>query len=79
MMLLLSAMRLLTEGMRLSAHFAERRNLTGILISTSGGSGGTTTTVTTLSALTSAVSGDSKKIVIISGKTRVSLQEMQAL
>ncbi|KAF9048260.1 polysaccharide lyase family 1 protein [Hymenopellis radicata] len=34
---------------------------------TTGGSGGTTTTVTTLSALTSAVSGTAKKIVIISG------------
>ncbi|ESK85368.1 pectate lyase a [Moniliophthora roreri MCA 2997] len=34
---------------------------------TTGGSGGTQTTVTTLSALTSAVSGDAKKIVIISG------------
>lgn len=34
---------------------------------TSGGSGGTQTTVTTLAALTSAVSGDAKKIVIISG------------
>ncbi|KAG6883625.1 hypothetical protein C0992_008276 [Termitomyces sp. T32_za158] len=34
---------------------------------TTGGSGGPTTTVTTLDALTSAVSGDSKKIVIISG------------
>lgn len=38
------------------------------LSSTTGGSGGTTTTVTTLDALTSAVTGDSKKIVIISGK-----------
>lgn len=35
--------------------------------STTGGSGGTTTTVTTLDALTSAVAGDAKKIVIISG------------
>ncbi|KAF8169813.1 pectate lyase [Pholiota molesta] len=35
--------------------------------STTGGSGGTTTTVTTLDALTSAVSGASKKIVLISG------------
>ncbi|KAL0948891.1 hypothetical protein HGRIS_009007 [Hohenbuehelia grisea] len=34
---------------------------------TTGGSGGTTTTVTTLAALTSAVTGDAKKIVIISG------------
>ncbi|KAG7100188.1 hypothetical protein E1B28_001965 [Marasmius oreades] len=34
---------------------------------TSGGSGGTVTTVTTLAALTSAVTGDAKKIVIISG------------
>ncbi|TFK33684.1 pectate lyase B [Crucibulum laeve] len=34
---------------------------------TSGGSGGTTTTVTTLAALTSALTGTSKKIVIISG------------
>ncbi|KAK0500016.1 pectate lyase [Armillaria luteobubalina] len=34
---------------------------------TTGGAGGTTTTVTTLAALTSAVSGDSAKIVIISG------------
>ncbi|KAK0236340.1 pectate lyase [Armillaria nabsnona] len=34
---------------------------------TTGGAGGTTTTVTTLDALTSAVSGDSAKIVIISG------------
>jgi pectate lyase len=34
---------------------------------TSGGSGGTTTTVSTLAALTSAVAGDSKKIVIVSG------------
>ncbi|KAK0490245.1 polysaccharide lyase family 1 protein [Armillaria novae-zelandiae] len=34
---------------------------------TKGGTGGTTTTVTTLAALTSAVSGDSAKIVIISG------------
>ncbi|KAG6873603.1 hypothetical protein C0995_013976 [Termitomyces sp. Mi166 len=34
---------------------------------TTGGSGGTVTTVTTLDALTSAVSGDAKKIVIISG------------
>ncbi|KAK0191711.1 polysaccharide lyase family 1 protein [Armillaria mellea] len=34
---------------------------------TTGGTGGTTTTVTTLAALTSAVSGDSAKIVIISG------------
>ncbi|KAK0231593.1 polysaccharide lyase family 1 protein [Armillaria fumosa] len=34
---------------------------------TKGGAGGTTTTVTTLAALTSAVSGDSAKIVIISG------------
>ncbi|KAH8831199.1 pectate lyase B [Flagelloscypha sp. PMI_526] len=32
-----------------------------------GGSGGTTTTVTTLDALTSAVAGDTKKIVLISG------------
>uniref|UniRef100_A0A0W0EVN6 Putative polysaccharide lyase family 1 protein n=1 Tax=Moniliophthora roreri TaxID=221103 RepID=A0A0W0EVN6_MONRR len=37
------------------------------LLRTTGGSGGTQTTVTTLSALTSAVSGDAKKIVIISG------------
>ena len=35
--------------------------------STTGGSGGTTTTVTTLAALTSAVTGDAKKIVIVSG------------
>ncbi|KAK0223645.1 pectate lyase [Armillaria fumosa] len=34
---------------------------------TIGGAGGTTTTVTTLDALTSAVSGDSAKVVIISG------------
>ncbi|KXN87324.1 putative pectate lyase A [Leucoagaricus sp. SymC.cos] len=34
---------------------------------TTGGSGGTQTTVTTLAALTSAVSGNAKKIVIISG------------
>ncbi|KAK0205820.1 polysaccharide lyase family 1 protein [Desarmillaria ectypa] len=34
---------------------------------TKGGAGGTTTTVTTLAALTSAVSGDSAKIVIIKG------------
>ncbi|KAJ3573725.1 hypothetical protein NP233_g2241 [Leucocoprinus birnbaumii] len=34
---------------------------------TTGGSGGTQTTVTTLAALTSAVSGDAKKVVIISG------------
>lgn len=34
---------------------------------TTGGSGGTQTTVTTLAALTSAVTGDAKKIVIISG------------
>ncbi|KAG6915665.1 hypothetical protein DXG01_010495 [Tephrocybe rancida] len=34
---------------------------------TTGGSGGTTTTVTTLAALTAAVTGDAKKIVIISG------------
>ncbi|KAL0065686.1 hypothetical protein AAF712_007327 [Marasmius tenuissimus] len=34
---------------------------------TSGGSGGTVTTVTSLSALQSAVSGDAKKVVIISG------------
>ncbi|KAJ8518905.1 hypothetical protein ONZ45_g4073 [Pleurotus djamor] len=34
---------------------------------TTGGSGGPTTTVTTLAALTSAVAGDAKKIVIISG------------
>ncbi|KAI5808642.1 putative pectate lyase A [Peziza echinospora] len=34
---------------------------------TSGGAGGTVTTVTTLAALKSAVSGDSKKIVIVSG------------
>ncbi|RDB20235.1 putative pectate lyase A [Hypsizygus marmoreus] len=34
---------------------------------TTGGSGGTTTTVTTLAALTSAVTGTAKKIVIISG------------
>jgi pectate lyase len=34
---------------------------------TTGGSGGTTTTVTTLDALTSAVAGANKKIVIISG------------
>lgn len=34
---------------------------------TTGGHGGPTTTVTTLSALTSAVAGDSPKIVIISG------------
>ncbi|KAG5637906.1 hypothetical protein H0H81_002734 [Sphagnurus paluster] len=34
---------------------------------TSGGSGGTTTTVTTLAALTAAVSGSAKKVVIISG------------
>ncbi|KAH0586810.1 hypothetical protein H2248_005658 [Termitomyces sp. 'cryptogamus'] len=34
---------------------------------TTGGSGGPTTTVTTLDALTSAVSGNAKKIVIISG------------
>ncbi|KAK0455658.1 uncharacterized protein EV420DRAFT_1765319, partial [Desarmillaria tabescens] len=33
---------------------------------TTGGAGGTTTTVTTLAALTSAVPGDSAKIVIIS-------------
>lgn len=32
-----------------------------------GGSGGATTTVTSLDALTSAVAGDAKKIVIISG------------
>lgn len=35
---------------------------------TSGGSGGTQTTVTTLDQLTNAVSGDSKKIVLISGR-----------
>ncbi|KAK1233193.1 hypothetical protein PQX77_003660 [Marasmius sp. AFHP31] len=34
---------------------------------TTGGSGGTVTTVTTLAALQSAVAGDAKKIVIISG------------
>ncbi|KAF8894266.1 polysaccharide lyase family 1 protein [Mucidula mucida] len=34
---------------------------------TTGGSGGTTTTVTTLDALTSAVTGSDKKIVVISG------------
>ncbi|KAF8994588.1 pectate lyase B [Cyathus striatus] len=34
---------------------------------TTGGSGGTTTTVTTLAALTSAVAGNAKKTVIISG------------
>ncbi|KAK7051457.1 hypothetical protein VNI00_004431 [Paramarasmius palmivorus] len=34
---------------------------------TSGGSGGTTTTVTSLSALQSAVQGDAKKVVIVSG------------
>ncbi|EEB97444.1 hypothetical protein MPER_03237, partial [Moniliophthora perniciosa FA553] len=34
---------------------------------TTGGSGGTQTTVSTLDALTSAVSGDAKKIVLISG------------
>ncbi|KAJ8502945.1 hypothetical protein ONZ45_g11304 [Pleurotus djamor] len=34
---------------------------------TTGGSGGPTTTVTTLDALTSAVAGDEKKVVIISG------------
>ncbi|KAL0577832.1 hypothetical protein V5O48_004160 [Marasmius crinis-equi] len=34
---------------------------------TSGGAGGTVTTVTTLAALTSAVTGDAKKVVIISG------------
>jgi pectate lyase len=34
---------------------------------TTGGSGGTTTTVTTLDALTTAVTGATKKIVIISG------------
>ncbi|KAK7047630.1 hypothetical protein VNI00_006398 [Paramarasmius palmivorus] len=34
---------------------------------TSGGSGGTSTTVTSLSALTNAVAGDAKKVVIISG------------
>ncbi|KAG2014194.1 pectate lyase B [Coprinopsis cinerea AmutBmut pab1-1] len=34
---------------------------------TTGGSGGTTTTVSTLAALTSAVSGDARKTVIISG------------
>ncbi|KAJ6596750.1 pectate lyase B [Mycena sp. CBHHK59/15] len=34
---------------------------------TSGGSGGTVTTVTTLAALTAAVTGDAKKIVLISG------------
>ena len=38
------------------------------ITSTTGGHGGPTTTVTTLSALTSAVAGDSPKIVIISGK-----------
>ncbi|XP_006457584.1 hypothetical protein AGABI2DRAFT_139877 [Agaricus bisporus var. bisporus H97] len=35
---------------------------------TSGGSGGSQTTVTTLDQLTNAVSGDSKKIVLISGR-----------
>ncbi|EKM76092.1 hypothetical protein AGABI1DRAFT_87431 [Agaricus bisporus var. burnettii JB137-S8] len=35
---------------------------------TSGGSGGSQTTVTTLDQLTSAVSGDSRKIVLISGR-----------
>jgi len=34
---------------------------------TTGGSGGTQTTVTTLDALTAAVTGDAKKVVIISG------------
>ncbi|KAI5778004.1 putative pectate lyase A [Geopyxis carbonaria] len=34
---------------------------------TTGGSGGTTTTVTTLAQLTAAVTGDAKKIVIVSG------------
>ncbi|KAJ6513504.1 pectin lyase fold/virulence factor [Mycena vulgaris] len=34
---------------------------------TTGGSGGTTTTVTTLDALTAAVTGNTKKIVLISG------------
>ncbi|THH04606.1 hypothetical protein EW146_g10136 [Bondarzewia mesenterica] len=37
------------------------------LAGTTGGSGGTTTRVSTLAALTTAVSGDSKKIVIIDG------------
>jgi pectate lyase len=35
--------------------------------STTGGSGGATVTVTTLAALTSAVLGDAKKIVVVSG------------
>jgi len=39
----------------------------GYAAGTTGGSGGTTTTVTTLAALTSALAGDAKKIVIISG------------
>ncbi|KAG6839325.1 hypothetical protein C0991_003637 [Blastosporella zonata] len=37
---------------------------------TTGGSGGPVTTVTTLDALTTAVAGTAKKIVIISGQTR---------
>jgi pectate lyase len=38
-----------------------------ILIRTTGGSGGTQTTVSTLDALTAAVTGSGKKIVLISG------------
>lgn len=64
MMLLPLDMLLSTEGMSLYEIF---KPITDANFRTTGGSGGTQTTVTTLAALTSAVSGDAKKIVIISG------------
>ncbi len=42
-------------------------SIANVIFRTSGGSGGPQTTVTTLAALTSAVTGDAKKVVIISG------------
>lgn len=55
----------LMEGMSLREGF--RTSTDHGFISTTGGSGGTQTTVTTLAQLTAAVTGDAKKIVLISG------------